>query len=346
MALGPVYALRLLDYHNYVKLRFEHYTEPFSRSILCQEALGIISMHRLRRMKHQVVSSLADTVGGTIRSITMPGRSMSSRAHCTTRQIYLTLHQLSSESDSHMGGMFEDARDDWATPKASLDHSQEVDNPGDSDTYSEHSMAHNQHLRETTADPKSIPLLGETDIWVERHPVSGQRSGLLAPKPRGNEPQAPPLHSKSQLPSFFPFRTLDDFIQAEIFSDYGATDNHIDRQLRHDSKSTLRDAKDFHNTLKIASQLHGEFITKPVVTRFEEREFINQAHFQPPLTALTQLVGDPDFASDMVYYPEELHVHRPGTNGEPMQVWEELWHAKLWWNLQASLSDSAAAIIY
>ncbi|KAG9094666.1 hypothetical protein FS749_012061 [Ceratobasidium sp. UAMH 11750] len=244
-----------------------------------------------------------------------------------------------SESNSDTSiEMFADTWDDWATPKASLGHQHEADHPGHvEDTLSEHSMAQDQYSREPTADPESIPPLGETDVWVKRHPASGQPSGLLAPKPQGDKPQAPPPHSNSQLPPFFPFRTMDDFIQAEIFSDYGATDDHINRQLHHDSKSTLRDAKDYHNTLKIASQLHGEFITKPVVTTFEGREFVNQALFQPPLAALAELVGDPEFASDMVYYPEELHIRRPGTDGEPMQVWEELWHAKLWWNLQASL---------
>ncbi|KAG8727553.1 hypothetical protein FRC10_005855, partial [Ceratobasidium sp. 414] len=155
-----------------------------------------------------------------------------------------------------------------------------------------------QYSREPTVDPELIPLLGQADVWAKRHPASGQPSGLLAPKPHSNDLQDPPPHSKSQLPPFFPFRTLDDFIQAEIFSDYGATDEHIN------------------------------------LTAFEDHEFTYHVHFQPPLVALTQLVGDPEFASDMVYYPEELHIHRPGTNGESMQVWEELWHAKLWWNLQ------------
>ncbi|KAG9073838.1 hypothetical protein FS749_014644, partial [Ceratobasidium sp. UAMH 11750] len=225
-----------------------------------------------------------------------------------------------SESDSDpVGGTFADAWEDWATPKASLGRSQEVDDPGHHDAHSEHSVAHGQYSRELTADPESIPPLGEADVWVKRHPASSQPSGLLAPKPHGDKPQALPPQSHSQLPPFFPFRTLDDFIQAEIFSDYGATDDHINHQLHHDSKSTLQDAKDYHNTLKIASRLHGEFITKPVVTTFEGHEFINQAHFQPPLAALAQLVGDPEFASDMVYYPEELHIRRPGTDGEPMQ---------------------------
>ncbi|KAG9074450.1 hypothetical protein FRC06_010682, partial [Ceratobasidium sp. 370] len=210
-------------------------------------------------------------------------------------------------------------------------------NSSHDDMNSEHSMAHDQYSNELAADPKPVPLLGETDVWVKRHPASGQPSGLLAPNPHANEPQNPPPHSKDRPPPFFPFRTLDDFIQAEIFSDYGATDEHINHQLHHNSKSTLQDAKDYHHTLKTASRLHGEFITKPVVTTFEHREFTHHVHFQPPLAALTQLVSDPDFASEMVYCPEELHIHRPGTDGESMQAWEELWHGKLWWNLQDSI---------
>ncbi|KAG9074518.1 hypothetical protein FS749_013925 [Ceratobasidium sp. UAMH 11750] len=167
---------------------------------------------------------------------------------------------LDSESNSDTSiEMFADTWDDWATPKASLGRWHEADHPGHvEDTLSECSVAQDQYSREPTADPESIPPLGETDVWVKRHPASGQPSGLLAPKPHGDKSQAPPPPSNSQLPPFFPFRTMDDFIQVEIFSDYGATDDHINRQLHHDSKSTLQDAKDYHTTLKIASQLHGE----------------------------------------------------------------------------------------
>jgi hypothetical protein len=60
------------------------------------------------------------------------------------------------------------------------------------------------------------------------------------------------------LPAFFPFSTLKDFEQAEVFADYGATDAHIDRQLALSSMGiTLKDAKDYHGTLALAIRLSG-----------------------------------------------------------------------------------------
>lgn len=79
-----------------------------------------------------------------------------------------------------------------------------------------------------------------------------------------------------------------------------------------------------------------QFISEPFVTEFEGREFEHYVHYQPIFPVLSQLVGDADLAQHMVYYPEERYVHRPGTAAGSMQVREELWHGKLWWDLQVS----------
>lgn len=52
---------------------------------------------------------------------------------------------------------------------------------------------------------------------------------------------------------------------------------------------------------------------------------------------LTNIVADPALAKHMVFYPEERHVHRPGTECDSMQVREELWHGKLWWDMQVKI---------
>lgn len=54
------------------------------------------------------------------------------------------------------------------------------------------------------------------------------------------------------------------------------------------------------------------------------------------MPALSQVVGDPDLAAHMTYYPEQRYVARPGAPGVSMQVLEELWHGKLWWDMQVS----------
>lgn len=110
---------------------------------------------------------------------------------------------------------------------------------------------------------EDIPRLDEDQVWIKRHPSSKQPSGLLATPAAsstrcnnvGSEPQ-------SALPPFFPFRTREDFLQAEIFSDKGADNDHINRQLALSSspgsKITMRNAKEYHETLARASHLWGE----------------------------------------------------------------------------------------
>ncbi|KEP46313.1 hypothetical protein V565_206070 [Rhizoctonia solani 123E] len=175
------------------------------------------------------------------------------------------------------------------------------------------------------------PPLTSSHVWIRHHPASGQPNELLDLKsPTSSQPASVPSKSHSgrptlendNLPVFFPFSTLKDFQQAEIFADYGATDAHIDRQLALASTDiTLKNAKGYHDTLALAIRLSG-------------RTFTHYVHFQPVLPALAAVVGDPELAPFMKYYPEERWVARPDTTDGAMRVWEELWHSLLWWKFQ------------
>ncbi|KDN35213.1 hypothetical protein RSAG8_11788, partial [Rhizoctonia solani AG-8 WAC10335] len=189
---------------------------------------------------------------------------------------------------------------------------------------------------EPALDSNGIPALQDGQIWIKRHPSSGQPSGFLPSNSPTNQSQGETVHDNNILPPYFPFKTLDDFKQAEIFSDFGDTDGKIDRQLGLASSTvTLKSAKEYHETLELAVCLWGgKFTSTPVITRWEGREFEHYVHFQPIFPALKKVMGDPELAQHMVYYPEEQWVHRPGTESTAMQVWEELWHGRLWWLLQ------------
>ncbi|CAE6460610.1 unnamed protein product, partial [Rhizoctonia solani] len=165
----------------------------------------------------------------------------------------------------------------------------------------------------------------------------GSEPEMPTPKTPEDQPGNQGVHTDEVLPPRFPFKTHEDFVQAEIFSDFGNTDKHINRQLALASpKVYLKNAKDYHQTLALVIRLWGgEFTSKRFITNFEGQDFEHYVHFQPVFPALVNVVGDPDLAKYMVYYPEEKLVHRPGTDNEPMQMWEELWHGKLWWMLQA-----------
>ncbi|CAE6440234.1 unnamed protein product [Rhizoctonia solani] len=76
------------------------------------------------------------------------------------------------------------------------------------------------------------------------------------------------------------------------------------------------------------------FTCEKITTDFEGRTFTHYVHFQPVLPALAAVVGDPELAPFMKYYPEERWVARPDTTDGAMRVWEELWHSLLWWKFQ------------
>ncbi|CAE6458271.1 unnamed protein product [Rhizoctonia solani] len=188
---------------------------------------------------------------------------------------------------------------------------------------------------EQDLDENGIPPLKEGQKWIKRHPASKQPSGFLISDIHGDQPTNWATHF-DPLPPYFPFRSLDDFQQAEIFSDFGDTDKKINRQLGLASSNiSLKNSKDYHETLAVAIQLWGgEFTTTRFTTEFEGQKFEHYIHYQPAFPALKRVVGDPDLAKYMVCYPEEQWVCRPNTNSGSMQVLEELWHAKLWWTLQ------------
>ncbi|KDN42568.1 hypothetical protein RSAG8_06711, partial [Rhizoctonia solani AG-8 WAC10335] len=191
-------------------------------------------------------------------------------------------------------------------------------------------------------DPNSVPPLKEGQIWIRQHPVSCRASGFLSLDEAANQAQGQVAPLDEILPPHFPFKSLDDFLQAEIFSNFGDTDKKIDCQLGLAcSKVTLKSAKDYHETLALAIRLWGgEFTSKKFVTTFEGQEFEHHVHFQPVFPALEAMIGDPDLSQYMVYFPEERWEHRPGTDNSAMQVWEELHHAKLWWSLQSQIQSN------
>ena len=116
-----------------------------------------------------------------------------------------------------------------------------------------------------TRDPENWPLtLGETLIVYHPHTrilprvvltrklmaVRRSPEGLGDPLPSGSDPQ--PLH--------FPFRSLADFKQTELFVKCDFTDGEIDNQLNlwkchaaHGTGVTLKNAQEMHQCLQAAS---------------------------------------------------------------------------------------------
>lgn len=106
-----------------------------------------------------------------------------------------------------------------------------------------------------------LPLsLQEGEVWVEYHPASGKTARLL--RDEGHSHPSPSVSHPSKLfdpqnPPWSPFRTRQDFEQAELFLRFNCTDSHINQQLKliRDGstsvphKITLQSAKEIHALL-------------------------------------------------------------------------------------------------
>ncbi|KDN40330.1 hypothetical protein RSAG8_08240, partial [Rhizoctonia solani AG-8 WAC10335] len=167
-----------------------------------------------------------------------------------------------------------------------------------------------------------IPELEEGKIWARQHPSSKLRSAYLAPSASR---QATHASLKADIPPHSPFRTRTDFLQAEIFSKFNASDKQIDTQLKmlHEtgayngnttSPLTLRNATDYHNVM-------------------------NQAAGASEKATFSELVGDSDFADEFVYYPQQLFIRRSAQDPTPIVIIEELHHGTDWWEMQDSIAE-------
>lgn len=107
-------------------------------------------------------------------------------------------------------------------------------------------------------DSNTVPALTGTQVWIKRHPASNQPSGFWGDDQLANRQHILPKNQSERVPLYFPFQSMDDFLQAEVFTDFGATDPQINRQLGLRSHVKMKDAKEFHETLAIAARLWGE----------------------------------------------------------------------------------------
>ncbi|KAG9095467.1 hypothetical protein FRC06_009776 [Ceratobasidium sp. 370] len=167
------------------------------------------------------------------------------------------------------------------------------------------------------ADPldcSGIPELGEDDVWVRRHPASGIASSL-----RTNPTTTTTLHpaTPASTPPTWPFQTLADLKQTEVFIKHKATNSHMNDQL------ALEQAKPQNPedplTLQTAANVHAVLqLAVPADSQFKVTDFTTHIHGQD-------------------------YVHR--LHGTPIRLWEESYHGDDFWNLQNKVG-SGTRILY
>ena len=171
-----------------------------------------------------------------------------------------------------------------------------------------------------------------------------------------------PLHGNSG-PPYFPFKTLADFEQTELFVKRDQTDSEINDQLglwrRHANGEgvTLKNAREMHQCLEAAgveddlSQVNLQstrrvFSADNPDVQFERVEIeVPYKHkkstemrqykvrFRPALDAVKHVLEDPALQERLIRYPEKHYVRKPGTD-ENMRVWSDVHTASDWWELQ------------
>jgi hypothetical protein len=97
-------------------------------------------------------------------------------------------------------------------------------------------------------EPARDAVLHPYSLYILRHPNATRDLSIK------------PAHTIAPIPLFWPFKTKADYLQAKIFLKNNATDSQMTEQLQlnqmiqsgQDKMQTLKDAKDFHETLEKA----------------------------------------------------------------------------------------------
>ena len=214
-------------------------------------------------------------------------------------------------------------------------------------------------------DPLTWPLeLGQTLIIYHPH---AQRPPEVVPTRELStfvrNPDALEDRIDDTRPPYYPFKTLGDFEQTELFIKRDCADPFINEQLelwrQHgpNSNVTLKNAREMHQRLWAAgidedlSQVmtqryifstsnladHHEFKQAQIQAKYEYGQKTEMrdytVRFRPALDAVKQVLEDPALRKSLIRYPERHYVRKPGTNGN-MRVWSDVHTADDWWELQ------------
>lgn len=181
------------------------------------------------------------------------------------------------------------------------------------------------------------------------------------------EPQPLPLPEEP----WAPFRSRDDFEQAELFIKHNCPNPMINDQLRLNQKRDLhhhglgnpplmKNACEMHKILEEAgSDLDISLVCKIYLysmdpTKEEEFEKVDTEvpyahggieedrkytiHCRSSLNAILDVIQDPDLYPSFTFYPERHYILNPRTNTN-MRVWTDIHTGDDWWELQVCLKS-------
>ncbi|KAG9119795.1 hypothetical protein FRC07_005011, partial [Ceratobasidium sp. 392] len=190
-------------------------------------------------------------------------------------------------------------------------------------------------------DRSGIPALADGQVWVRRHPASGQASSLRSLSDHIGESSSPP---STTILSTWPFQTLADLTQTEVFVKHHASNSHMNDQLVLEQGKlqdpanplTLRSAADVHAVLELAVPSDTQFLVFDFDTDFCGQKYTHRLRMRSLRAIFSRMLVDPELQDHLVFFPEQIYVRNP-EDGTPMRLWEESWHGNDWWNLQSKL---------
>jgi hypothetical protein len=162
---------------------------------------------------------------------------------------------------------------------------------------------------------------------------------------------------------YFPFKTLADFEQTELFIKRDCADPFINEQLNlwrryaPNSGVTLKNAREMHRCLwaagteddlsQVVSQSisystsdptdYLEFTRVNIQVPYERKRKTEMREYtirsRPVLDTVRRALEDPGLRASLIYYPERHYVRKPGAGGN-MRVWSDVHTADDWWEVQ------------
>ncbi|KAG8808271.1 hypothetical protein FRC17_004026 [Serendipita sp. 399] len=198
---------------------------------------------------------------------------------------------------------------------------------------------HSSSEEEDAQSPKPIPdvivsfdppppSLDSCGLYIQRH--------LYASSPVSTKCELPPI------PVHWPFRTYEDYRQAEILLEAGSSSQIIDKQLAlvqsvqaDGGPVTLKNAKELYRTLDKASLGDAEkFTDTRVRTTFNGKQYLHNLYSRDLLLVIREILRDPSLKDMLTFDAERHYIARPG--GGIMRLYQEYHHGDDMWSLQAS----------
>ncbi|KAG8790704.1 hypothetical protein FRC16_000755 [Serendipita sp. 398] len=207
-------------------------------------------------------------------------------------------------------------------------------NSGETGTMADEENAPQPVLRRIVSKeppPFNLPI---GQIYIQQHPFAGEHIPSL---------NTSPLRTQR---TYWPFETLGDFEQAEIFDQSEASIKAINAQLNliqrvqgPDRSITLRNATDLRNTLEKAMLLDEDrFHHRLITTKWNDHTYQHVLYYRDIMGIIRDVLSDPNLSEHLIFDAEKRFIQQ--SNGEENdRVYQEYYQCDDFWDLQTAIGE-------